>query len=185
MASGDDAKVLEVEMRIADVVGGLMEFWQFKRALGRVWAVLYLSPLPLPAAEIGERLKMSAGAVSMTLGELQKWGVVRRAWRPGERREFYEAETSLWKMITRVVRERELELVHESGAAFDAAEKALAEARGRAADAEAKRRIQFKRERVSRLLALARLGETLLRALLAGESISPSPIRDFLARRGE
>jgi hypothetical protein len=54
-----------------------------------------------------ERLQMSAGAVSMALTELQRWGVVRRVWRPGERKEFYEAETNFWKMISKVVQERE------------------------------------------------------------------------------
>ena len=50
---------------------------------------------------------MSAGAVSMSLTELQRWGVVRRVWRPGERKEFYEAETDFWKMISKVFDERE------------------------------------------------------------------------------
>ena len=45
--------------------------------------------------------------MSMTLTELQEWAVVRRVWRPGERREFFEAETDLWKMISKVVAERE------------------------------------------------------------------------------
>ena len=43
----------------------------------------------------------------MTLTELQEWAVVRRVWRPGERREFFLAETDLWKMISKVVSERE------------------------------------------------------------------------------
>jgi len=33
--------------------------------------------------------------------------VVRRVGRPDERREFFEAETDLWKMISKVVAERE------------------------------------------------------------------------------
>jgi hypothetical protein len=43
----------------------------------------------------------------MSLTELQRWGVVRRVWRPGERREFFEAETDFWKMISKVFDERE------------------------------------------------------------------------------
>src|SRR5689334_1641854 len=93
-------------LKVADAIGGLIEFWGFKRAMGRLWAILYLSPQPLGAQEIGDRLTMSAGAVSMALSELMKWGVVKKAWRPGERREFYEPETSFWKMISRVYRER-------------------------------------------------------------------------------
>ncbi|MCC6897616.1 MAG: hypothetical protein IT377_01510, partial [Polyangiaceae bacterium] len=77
----------------ADAIGDVIEHWGFRKALGRVWTVLYLEDVPLSAAEIAERLSMSAGAVSTTLGELQRWGVAKRVWKPGQRKEFYEAET--------------------------------------------------------------------------------------------
>jgi DNA-binding transcriptional regulator GbsR (MarR family) len=97
----------EAELLAADAIGDVIEHWGFRKALGRIWTVLFLEPEPLPAAEVSERLSMSAGAVSGTLTELQRWGVVRRVWKPGERREFFEAETDFWKMISRVVSERE------------------------------------------------------------------------------
>ena len=97
----------EAELLIADAVGDVIEHWGFRKALGRVWTVLYLAGEPLSASVLTERLSMSSGAVSMTLTELQEWSVVRRVWRPGERREFFEAETDLWKMISKVVSERE------------------------------------------------------------------------------
>lgn len=97
----------EAEQLIADAVGDVIEHWGFRKALGRVWTVLYLAGEPLSALELTERLSMSSGAMSMTLKELQEWAVVRRVGRPGERREFFEAETDLWKMISKVVAERE------------------------------------------------------------------------------
>lgn len=97
----------EAELLIADAVGEAIEHWGFRKALGRVWTVLYLAEQPLPAATLGERLSMSTGAVSMTLNELQEWAVVRKVWQPGDRREYFEAETDLWKMISKVVSERE------------------------------------------------------------------------------
>ncbi|MBL9041550.1 MAG: hypothetical protein JNM83_08105 [Myxococcales bacterium] len=97
----------EAELLIADAVGEVIEHWGFRKPLGRVWTVLYLAGDALPAATLSERLSMSTGAVSMTLTELQEWAVVRRVWRPGERREFFLAETDLWKMISKVVSERE------------------------------------------------------------------------------
>lgn len=101
-------------LQVADAVGALMEFWGFKRAMGRMWTILYLSEEPLSAQTLGERLSMSAGAVSMTLQELQKWGAVRKTWRPGERRDYYEPETSIWKMVSRVFRQRELLQIRRS-----------------------------------------------------------------------
>lgn len=97
----------EAELLAADAIGDIIEHWGFRKGLGRVWTVLFLAAEPLPAAAIGERLSMSAGAVSMALTELQRWGVVRRVWRPGERKEFFEAETDFWRMISKVFDERE------------------------------------------------------------------------------
>ena len=168
--SGSPAEpVTQAELEVADTIGRLMEFWGFKRPMGRMWTLLYLAPAALGAAELGEQLKMSAGAVSMTLNELLKWGAVKKSWRPGERRDFYEAETSIGKLVQRVLRERELELVRQFGEALDNAEAALPRATepGTAPD--------FKRDRVHELQRLARLGETLLTALVAGKVVDPTP----------
>ena len=107
---GMDARSIPPVLRVADAVGALIEGWGFKRNMGRMWAVLYLEDDPLSAAELGERLGLSTGAVSMLLTELQQWGAVKKAWVVGERREHYEAETNIWKMVSRVFRERELQL---------------------------------------------------------------------------
>ena len=40
------------EAAVSDVVGRLIEFWGFKRNMGRIWAVLYLSPEPLSAEDL-------------------------------------------------------------------------------------------------------------------------------------
>src|SRR3954471_15841363 len=109
----DKNPVLEAELLAADAIGDIIEHWGFRKVLGRVWTVLFIAAEPLPAATIGERLSMSAGATSMALTELQRWGVVKRVWRPGERKEFYESETDFWRMISKVFDERE-RLVAES-----------------------------------------------------------------------
>src|SRR5262245_23794571 len=81
----------EAELLVADAVGDVIEHWGFRKALGRVWSVLYLAGESLSAQTLSERLQMSSGNVSMALGELQEWGVVKRVWRPGERKEYFEA----------------------------------------------------------------------------------------------
>src|SRR3954470_17004123 len=106
-AEAQPAPVHEAELLAADAIGDIIEHWGFRKGLGRVWTVLFLAADPQPAAMIGERLSMSSGAVSMALTELQRWGVVRRVWRPGERKEFFEAETDFWRMISKVFDERE------------------------------------------------------------------------------
>ena len=55
------------EQLAADAVGALMEFWGFRRHLGRAWTVLYLSPEPLATNELAERLQLSASAISLRI----------------------------------------------------------------------------------------------------------------------
>lgn len=170
MASPDDLAV----NRVADAVGALMEAWGFKRNMGRMWAVLYLEDHPLSAADLGERLQLSTGAVSMLLAELVQWGAVKKTWIVGERREHFEAETSIWKMVSRVFRERELRWVRTALEAFESAQGALPAA---AADPAGAARHQLVVERIAGLTELARVGAHLLEAMLQGEAIDSLPLK--------
>ena len=165
-------------LKVADAIGGLMEFWGFKRTMGRMWAVLYLSPQPMTAQELGDRLTMSAGAVSMALAELTKWGVVKKSWRPGDRRDWFEPETSIWKMVSRVYRERELVMVRAAIETFELAIRAVGQERALARPEE-KKRLKFIQERLQSLLGLARLGQALLSSIVDGQRIDPTPIKTF------
>jgi HTH-type transcriptional regulator, glycine betaine synthesis regulator len=165
-------------LRVVDAIGGLMEFWGFKRNMGRMWTLLYLEPQPLSAADIAERLSLSSGAVSMTLGDLQQWGAVRKTWVPGERRDYYEPETDIWKMVSNVFRSRELLQVRGAIDVFGQAMKSLAADRD-GADADEDQRLVFARDRIEGLLRLARIGERLLEAILSGQSVDSSPLQVF------
>src|ERR1700682_4931563 len=103
----------------ADAVGALMEFWGFKRVMGRVWALLSLRGDALSASDLCDQPSISSGAASMALSELEHWTVVRRIRRPGDRREYFEAETDVWKMISRVLRERELAQIERTLEVFE------------------------------------------------------------------
>jgi DNA-binding transcriptional regulator GbsR (MarR family) len=164
-------------LRVADTVGGLMEFWGFKRNMGRMWTLLYLEREPMSAPELAERLSLSSGTVSMTLSELSKWGVVKKAWVPGERRDYYEPETSIWKMVSRVFRERELQQIKAAIEVFEEAIDSMENDDTR--DADKKARLSFALERIRGLLGLARIGVGLLEAILSGKSIDASPIKLF------
>ena len=156
-------------LRVADAVGALLEGWGFKRNMGRMWAVLYLEERPLTAGDLGERLKLSTGAVSMLLTEMQEWGAVKKAWVVGERREHYEAETSIWKMVSRVFRQRELVWIRTAQEQFEAA------AAGFVPGTDSRRRLIA--ERIAGLAQLAQVGAALLEAILQGESVDALPIK--------
>jgi len=166
----------EAELRAADAMGQLMEFWGFRRHMGRLWTVLYLSPEPMTTAELSETLQLSSSAVSLSLGELVRWGAVRKTWLPGERKDFYRAESNVWKLLRRVYERRELNLVREASDAFLDAQRFLDEARDQLGGPD-RERVDYMRKRVSRLSALAKTGERLVRLLVAGRVLNPADLQ--------
>lgn len=165
--------VAATEIAVADSIGRLMQFWGFKKPMGRIWAILYLSPQPITATSLAEALKMSAGSVSMSLSELEKWGAVTRTWIPGDRKDYFVAEPSVWKMVKRVVQERELGLVKDFGSNLREAESALSSAQA-TADSQAEAHLSYKKEQIARLSELSRAGEAILTALVSGHAVDPS-----------
>jgi DNA-binding transcriptional regulator GbsR (MarR family) len=156
-------------LKVADAVGALMEAWGFRRNMGRMWAVLYLEDHPLTAADLGERLGLSTGAVSMLVNELLQWEIIKKTWVVGERREHFEAETSIWKMISRVFRERELRWIRTARDAFTVA--------GAELPAGEDERHALIAERIAGLTQLAEVGASLLETMLEGEAIDSLPIK--------
>ena len=156
-----DSKLSAVPQRlVAEAVGDVIGFWNFKPSMGRVWAALYLAARPLTSAEIVDQTGLSVGSVSMTLADLRKWGVVREAGRAGGRRVF-EAETDVVRMVTRVLKERELVVVRASVEKLQTAISALNES-GNGTDAQTAADGQFAAGRAQLLLELAVSGEAML-----------------------
>jgi DNA-binding transcriptional regulator GbsR (MarR family) len=183
MAAGALAPTREAELlhEVADAVGSLMEFWGFKRIMGRIWSLLYLRDEPLSAAELCEELAISTGAASMTLSELEHWGVVKRSRPPGDRREYFEAETDIWRMVSRVLRERELLQIERALETFDRVREQLV----RTAAPGDRSRLDEIAERILRLADLARLGRGLLAAAVAQGKVDLGPLMKFARiRRG-
>ncbi len=167
------------EASVGDVVGRLMEFWGFKRNMGRVWTVLYLSPDPLSAEDLRHALGLSSGAVSMTVSELARWGVVRKVWIQGQRKDFYTAEVQLWRMISRVFNEREKSVVDAAIEAFEDALQRLDRLRRTPSEPSTRARAEWQHARISQLLELAKLGRRLLDALVSTAKVDAEPLARF------
>ena len=148
-----------------------MELWGFKRIMGRTWALLYLAAAPLSAAELGDALHVSPGSVSMTMGELLKWGVVKKTWVPGDRRDFYLPETSVWKMVSRVIRERELVHVRETNDRLAAAQQSLSELLDGAAEPASLAALPVLLSRITALQQLGQVGQRLIEQVLSSRTI--------------
>jgi DNA-binding transcriptional regulator GbsR (MarR family) len=180
--ANETEELWQSEVLVSDSIGRLIEFWGFKRNMGRLWAVLYLTDQALSAPDIQERLQLSSGAVSMTLNELTRWGVVKKVWIQGERRDHYTAEGNLWKMISRVFNERERVEVLD---AIDIMEDAIRFVKDKAKEPQERARAQFQEARIRELLDLARLGKQLIDALIKDAKVDGSPLMSVLLGESE
>ncbi len=69
------------------------------RVIGQLYAILFLSNEPLCLDDMAETLKISKGSASVNVRELEKLGVVRKVWVKGSRKDFYQAELDLEKLM--------------------------------------------------------------------------------------
>lgn len=86
---------------------GLMaRAWGINSSMGELFALLYITGSDWTAEDLRRWLGVSRGNVSMNLRELLAWGVVHKVHRPGERRELFRAETEVWTLFRKILRER-------------------------------------------------------------------------------
>ncbi len=69
------------------------------KSLGEIYAVVFLSPQPLCMEDIIRKLHISLGTASQGLRQLRRLQAVRVLSVPGDRRDYYEAETELRRLI--------------------------------------------------------------------------------------
>lgn len=88
------------------VWGKMAGAWGISRTMAEVHALLYIVGEPMCTDEIMERLEISRGNASMSLRALADWGIIVRAHKRGDRKEYYAAEQDVWTMFRAIVRER-------------------------------------------------------------------------------
>ena len=93
-----------------DFVEGLSQisrFWGFPKGMGAIFAVLYLSPNPLPLDDIVAQTGLTKGAISTEVRALARLGLVHRSSKLADRKDYYEAETDFYKSIRTILKERQ------------------------------------------------------------------------------
>ena len=112
----------------------------------------------------------------MSLAELRRWGVVRPVQVPGDRKEHFEPETNVWRLVARVLREREKRAVEGALAAF---ERALHDVRMALVDGDpaVTAAARFKARRLEVLVDLSRAALNVLRVLVESARVDAGPIK--------
>ena len=88
-----ESEVITLFVRMADVLN-------LPRSVGELYGILFISTAPLCMDDCRIRLNISKGSTSQGLKILRSFGAVRTVYIPGDRKDYYVAETSLRKMAS-------------------------------------------------------------------------------------
>jgi HTH-type transcriptional regulator, glycine betaine synthesis regulator len=160
-----------------DFVEGLSQisrFWGFPKGMGAIFAVLYLSPSPLPLDEIVTQTGLTKGAVSTEVRALARLGLVHRSTKLADRKDYYEAETDFYKSIRSILKERQNNEFDRAVASVRETLKKLE------ADTSVSKEQAFLIERVRALQSFFDAIDSLARAVVKLESLGLSNVQKIL-----
>lgn len=99
-------KLEEAKIKYIQTWGSLATSWGINKTMAQVHALLLVSVKPLSAEEIMEALQISRGNVNMNVRALIDWGIVRKEFVVGERKEFFVADKDIWELFKQITKER-------------------------------------------------------------------------------
>lgn len=99
-------KLDEAKKQFIEAWGTLGSNWGINRTMAQIHALLMVSPDSMNTDQVMEALEISRGNANMNLRALIDWGLVERKIKLGERIEYFAAEKDIWKVATRIIRER-------------------------------------------------------------------------------
>jgi DNA-binding transcriptional regulator GbsR (MarR family) len=80
--------------------------WGVSRTMAQMHALLMVSNQPLCCNQIMERLKISRGNANLNIHALMDWELVRKVLKPGDRKDYYEAEKDVIVMLKHIIQQR-------------------------------------------------------------------------------
>jgi DNA-binding transcriptional regulator GbsR (MarR family) len=99
-------ELTEGKARFIESWGNMASEWGINRSMAQVHSLLLVSPKPLTTDEIMAELSIARGNANMNIRSLIDWDLVYRRLQPGERKEYFEAEKDIWKVVTRIIAQR-------------------------------------------------------------------------------
>lgn len=86
--------------------GNLAQTLGVGRVVGQIYAYLYFSEYPRGLADLQANLKISKGSASMCVRQLEQWDAVRKVNLPGDRKDYYVANTWFGKVLKNVLQDQ-------------------------------------------------------------------------------
>ncbi len=134
----------------------------FSKVMGQLYALLYLSEKPLSLDDMVKRLAISKGSASINIRELEEKGAVKKIWMKGSRKNFYEAETNLTKIVRDRITLSARWRMDEIRNIIQKSEELIQNAKENSNDSEEKKRIKFYSQRLKEMKKLYKRANNLL-----------------------
>lgn len=96
----------EAKNKFIQTWGALGSQWGINKTMAQIHALLMVSHTEISMEDIMDELQISRGNASMNLRALMEWGIVYKAYKPGERKEYFTAEKDLDELAIKVAKER-------------------------------------------------------------------------------
>ncbi|MEQ9036019.1 hypothetical protein [Gracilimonas sp.] len=87
--------------------GDMASAWGINKTMSQIHALLYAESHPLDTDTIMDTLDISRGNANMNLRRLLDWELIHKETFPGDRKDYYSAETDVWKIVSTIIRERQ------------------------------------------------------------------------------
>jgi len=170
-------KLSQVKQDFTEGLSQISRFWGFPKGMGAIFAVLYISPIPLSLDEIVEQTGLTKGAISTEVRTLARMGLVHRSSKLADRKDYYEAENDFYKSIRSILKERQ-------NSEFDRALRSVQETlkeleSGSVSGDEAE--VKFVRERIKALQEFFDAIDTLTSAVIKLESLGFKNVKTILS----
>jgi DNA-binding transcriptional regulator GbsR (MarR family) len=170
-------KLSQLKQDFTEGLSQISRFWGFPKGMGAIFAVLYISPVPLSLDEIVEQTGLTKGAISTEVRTLARMGLVHRSSKLADRKDYYEAESDFYKSIRSILKERQ-------NSEFDSAIRSVQETlkeleAGSVSGDEAE--VQFVYERIKALQEFFDAIDTLSKAVIKLESLGLGNVKKILS----
>lgn len=87
----------KIKQEILQEFGEAYRGFGLSRLMGRVVALLLFSPEPLSLDDIAQHLEMSKGPISQITRRLRDRHLIRKVWKPGSRKDYYQIEEEIFE----------------------------------------------------------------------------------------
>ena len=98
--------LIQIQRDFITGLSNISGFWGFPKGMGAIFAVLYLSPVPLSLDELVARTGLTKGAISTNVRALARLGLIHPSARLGDRKDYYGAETDFYRAVRTILKER-------------------------------------------------------------------------------